>query len=152
MNGLFGWGNEQEKSVLEFMYELETTKSSPTSGLLLFTLQRAMMENVLPALFPDQCQGYHGLDRRSLRSVRNLLVVGVSAYPNHEITDLPCETPLRSSANHCVVVRAGMTVYTDNGEGRSATNDMRQVLKDTIDFGLFNYARMGIVRVSVFEE
>jgi hypothetical protein len=65
---------------------------------------------------------------------------------------VPCETPLRSADNHCVVVRAGITIYTDNGGGRSAVDDMREVLKETIDYGLFNYRRMGIVRVSVFEE
>ena len=85
--GLFGWGNENERAVLDYKYELETKPGSPADGLLLFTLQRAMMESSLPALFPDQCEGSHGLNRDRERRLRQLLVVGVSAYPAHEITN-----------------------------------------------------------------
>lgn len=90
--GVFGWDNEEEISLLEFTYELETrpgvlAEKGLGLDMLIFTLQRSMMENVLPALFPDQCQGSngHGLNRERVRRLRNLMAVGVSAFPQDKI-------------------------------------------------------------------
>lgn len=63
-----------------------------------------------------------------------------------------CKTPKLNINNRCVVVEGGITIYTDNGGERSAMDDIHQVLKETIEYGLFNYARMGIVRVSLLED
>jgi len=86
-DGLFGWGNEAEMRTIQFKYELETTAETVPSDLLVFTLQRSIMENTLPVLFPDQCFGDQGLNRDRERRLRRLSVVGVSAGPADTITE-----------------------------------------------------------------
>ncbi|CAB9517223.1 receptor-like protein kinase [Seminavis robusta] len=150
--GLFGWGNEDEEAILEFKYELETRPNIDVDDRLIFTLQKVMMENVLPALFPDQCKGSHGLNRDRARRLRNLIVVGVSAFPQDRIIPTrECETPLQSPNNSCVVVSGFLSIYTDNGGTRDATEDAKEVLEEAIVAGLFNYGRLGVVRVSLVD-
>ena len=59
---------------------------------------------------------------------------------------VPCKEPKMDSNNNCVVVKAGLTIFTDNGGARNAKADAQGVLKEIIGFGLFNYRRMGIIR------
>ena len=87
VDGLFGWGNKKEERIVKFSYELETKPGVAVDSMLVFTLQRHIMENTLPVLFPDQCRGDKGLNRDRERHLRNLLVVGVSAYPLDQISD-----------------------------------------------------------------
>ena len=48
------------------------------------------------------------------------------------------------------MIDANLSIFTDNGGQRApeAEEDIKDVLLDTMDMGVFNYARMGIVRVS----
>ena len=56
----------------------------------------------------------------------------------------------RSPNNNCAVISASLSVFTDNGGKRAAEaeDDIKDVLLETMDMGVFNYARMGIVRIS----
>jgi len=87
--GIFGWENKKEERIIQFKYELELRSgiSQSERNMIIFTLQRALMESTLPILFPDQCRGTEGLNRVRQRHLRELMVVGVSAYPSDEITD-----------------------------------------------------------------
>jgi hypothetical protein len=82
--GLFGWGNEEEKRLLTFMFELETRPDTTASDVLEL-LDQAFMRNILPALFPDQCEADNNRQRE--RSLRHLMVVGVSTFPQDDITE-----------------------------------------------------------------
>ena len=72
--------------------------------------------------------------------------------PLYRFPIVPCKTPNRNLNNRCTVVRGGLSIYTDNGGGKFAMDDVEGVLKVLMEYGLFNYNRMGIVRVSLFEE
>jgi hypothetical protein len=78
-DGVFGWENDKERTVIEFQYELETTDGEADEKRLR-TLDRQLANNVLPMLFPDQCDPDDGLRERA-RLLREMLVVGVSVVP-----------------------------------------------------------------------
>jgi hypothetical protein len=77
--GMFGWENTKEKTVIKFQYELET-EDGKVDDKLLPKLERQLTNNVLPMLFPDQCDPDEGLRERA-RLLRRLLVVGVGLFP-----------------------------------------------------------------------
>jgi hypothetical protein len=142
-DGFYG-SNGVSETLIEFKYQLEYTAGSSLDDIL-FALERAVADKVLPTLFGGECERRHQLRRR-------LTTVGASINPAD--MKLPCELyllyipladsnftsylrsfvsllvdctiELKSNTSSCAVIDGQMTVYTDDG----AFNQTDTVLKE----------------------
>lgn len=107
-----------------YSYEMITTERLGESGLnnLLFSLEEAFSESLLPTLFPNDC----GRERRSerhlsLRALQNPgRVVGLSPFPEDKATGGGCQSYSSSGSEECYVVHGGLTLFgSGNRKGLS---------------------------------
>jgi hypothetical protein len=57
-------------------------------------------------------------------------------------------TSKRRNRNNCVVVDAKLSVFTDNGGMDLAMDEIVGVIQETMNMGLYNFVKYGIVQVS----
>lgn len=145
-DGFFGSSSSNDL-VLSFGYELEY-KAGYNASDVISGLENSFNDFLLPFLFPNACPSDDvGRMLASFRRARRLETIGVSKRPD----DVPIEgvtcAETSDAANECVVVDAGLTIYTgSDGTPTQSSNEILDQLKQGMENG--DFVQDPIVRVS----